>query len=404
MFLFQEICHHINRNRWRSLLLIGVAALMVSCIALYAGNIEKNETALKNLAQAIPVTVQVVGSNGQQNIGLEIENRYIKALLSSDIKAPLYTALAAGNYEEKNRAGAVKSCDTQIIGVNSSDALLLSANEQILYAEGFDKTVFAGEKPVCLVSKDYAAKHKISIGDILRFPLYITKYDGAGAQFRFVEVGQAELQVIGEYQAGSNISTESYNMAVPVQWLHSFVESNGIDYYYTSFQATLKNPLQLNAFKEQMKKNHFREVDINSYEERKGDRLLINDKLFIETSNGIIANISIFRLFQLPFFMLIILLLTFILFLVLRNSRRDMAIACSLGCSKQMCGLRYFAENMILMIAGCIIALPLLLLTIGLAEMLLIYLLFFICAFIGIISALALLLRFDSMELLTKTD
>lgn len=404
MFLFSEILHHINRNRGRSLLLVGVAALMVSCIALYTGTMENNQAALKNLSQAIPVTVQVVGPNGQQQIGLEIDTQHMEALLSSDIVAPLYTALASGNLEEKNRVEAVKSCDTQLIGVNHSDALSLSAQERITYDEGWDETVFTGDQPVCIVSLEYAKTHRVSLGDTLRFPLYISKYEGAGMQFRFVEVGEAALQVVGTYQADSDVSAESANMAVPIRWLYSFVENAGIDYTYTSFQATVKNPLQLNAFKAQMKEKHFREVDPDALDARKGDRLQINDQLFIETADGIQGTIAIFRWFQLPFFLLIILLLTFILFLVLRNARKDMAIACSLGRPKPLCALRYFTENMILMLAGCSISLPVLLLFVAPAGIAAIYLLFLACACVGSALALALLLRFDSLGLLTKID
>ncbi|MEG1427975.1 MAG: hypothetical protein RSC76_09830, partial [Oscillospiraceae bacterium] len=308
------------------------------------------------------------------------------------------------NLEEKNRIGAVKSCDTQIIGINHCDALLLSAKERISYGENWNESVFTSDQPVCIVSEDYAARHRISVGDALRFPLYISKYEGVGTQFRFVAVGEAMLQVIGTYLGGSDISAESANMVVPIRWLHPFVERSGIDYTYTSFRATVKNPLQLNRFKAQMKEKHFHEIDPNTLEERKGDRLQINDKLFIETADGIQGNIAIFRWFQLPFLMLIILLLLFILFLILRSSRKNMAIACSLGQPKGMCALRYFTENIVLMFLGCITTFPVLLITVGRAGIGRIYLLFLACACIGIALALALLLRFDSLELLTKTD
>ena len=71
-----------------------------------------------------------------------------------------------------------------------------------------------------------------------------------------------------------------------------------------------------------------------------------------------------------------------------------------------MCAVRYFCENILLMLLGGIIVLPMLIgvTGIGLWEIITIYMMFLICACIGIFIALYLLLRFDTLAMLTKID
>ena len=407
MFLISEIINHVRRNKGRSFLVCGVAALLISCITLYSGNILNNETMLQNLSQAIPVTMQVVGRSGTEQIGLEIDTKHLDALLSSDIKNPLYTALAGGNIEKENQIGAIKSCDTQIIGVNKIAALSSSVTkEQVSFIDGWDEDAFADTKSVCIVSEAYAARHHVSLGDTLNFPLYVLSYNSDEITFHFVEVEEASLQVVGTYELGETITAEANNMVVPVNWLRPFIENQDIDFNYSSFQCTVRDPLQLNKFKADMREKHFKEVNSDSPEERIGDALQINDKLFIQAADGIQQNLDIFRWFQVPFYALVVIIIIFVLFLILRSSRTDMAIAISLGRTKGMCAVRYFCENILLMLLGGIIVLPMLIgvTGIGLWEIITIYMMFLICACIGIFIALYLLLRFDTLAMLTKID
>lgn len=105
---------------------------------VYAGNIQNNQTALRNLSREIPVTAQVVSRNGALQIGLTIRTRHVDALLSADIREPLYTALAGGNIEPENQVANIKNCDTSITGINSLAAL--TSGEQVVFADGWDAT------------------------------------------------------------------------------------------------------------------------------------------------------------------------------------------------------------------------------------------------------------------------
>jgi hypothetical protein len=405
LFFLSEIRRHIWRNKGRSLLSVGIAALLVSFVGIYIGNIRKNEVALKSLADTITVTAQITNQNGSRLIGLEIMTNRLDALLSADITEPLYTAQAGGNLELINRVEFVKACDTTIIGANSLQALLSVSGEEIIFADGWDETYLEGKEPVCVVSESYAARHDISIGDTLSFPMYIYKFNKDGYTFNFIKVGEPSLTVIGTFQQGSD-SSDTQNMIVPINWLRLFVEESGNTFYYDSARCTIKNPLYLNDFKAYMKEKHFGEAVPKADDRRSGDELIVQDRIFIETASKLQENIKTFRWFQIPFFLIIILLIQLVSFLILRSYRQEMAIASSLGHPKLSGAASYFLETMFLYLSGCILVLPMLMgvAGIGFANMMLIFLLFFICACIGIWVALLLLLRFDTIALLTKID
>ena len=95
-----------------------------------------------------------------------------------------------------------------------------------------------------------------------------------------------------------------------------------------------------------------------------------------------------------------------VVFLVLRSSRHELAIASSLGRPKVQSALARLLAVLALDLLGCIIALPIMVGAAGitLPTALLIGGLFLACGLVGSMVALALLLRFDTLTLLTKVD
>ena len=93
-------------------------------------------------------------------------------------------------------------------------------------------------------------------------------------------------------------------------------------------------------------------------------------------------------------------------YIVLRSTRRDMAISLSLGRPKILSGCACFFGMLIANVCGCAVAVPILLCTAGLAlgQILTICGLYLASSCVGVLLALILLLRFDALELLTKID
>ncbi len=94
------------------------------------------------------------------------------------------------------------------------------------------------------------------------------------------------------------------------------------------------------------------------------------------------------------------------IFLIMRGSQRDMAIACSMGRPKFLIALANFLTAFVTEIVGCLLVLPVILLFANLSPRsgLLICGAFLLCACIGNCIGLALTLRFDALNLLTAVE
>jgi len=247
----------------------------------------------------------------------------------------------------------------------------------------------------------FAEKYGISIGDEVTFPVYLHVY----MDFNMVDypfLGELTMRVIGTYHSEVYPQT----MLVPVDWLRKEADARDVKFYYNNLGAKLKDPLQLNQFKESIPDIPFLEANPESYDEHGGATICVDDEQYINAAETLGQNIVLFKRFQAPFFALVIGLIVLAIFLIMRGSQRDMAISCSLGRSKFLSALSCFLAAFGTELAGCALVFPAMLLLAGLSATgcLLICGAFLLCACLGDALALGMILRFDTLTLLTAVE
>ena len=403
MVILKEMNYIVFRNRGRTALSVCIAALLVCCMSFYLGSIQTAESAEKNLAQVIPVTAQVVSRSGARTVGFEIDENHFANLMKADIKD---TASACANFQEQYRAEDVQGADTSVTAVSGLSALVGVTEESIAFENGYDLSFLERAEPLCVVSQSYAAQYGLNSGDTLSMPFYVTRYNDDGFSLRYEHLGMQGVKIIGVYADSASGSAVPCSMIVSVPWLQTVVKDNNLRFYYSSFRCALRDPMKLNDFKDAMRGAGFAKPDPNAFDERHGDTLVVDDQLFIETAEKLEQNLKVLRWFLAPFFALVIVLVTLVTFLLLRSTRRDMAISLSLGRPKILSGCACFFGMLIANVCGCAVAVPILLCTAGLAlgQILTICGLYLASSCVGVLLALILLLRFDALELLTKID
>ena len=404
MVILKEMNYIVFRNRGRTALSVCIAALLVCCMSFYLGSIQTAESAEENLAQVIPVTAQVVSRSGARTVGFD-ENHFAN-LMKADIKDAVYTASACANFQEQYRAEDVQGADTSVTAVSGLSALVGVTEESIAFENGYDLSFLENAEPLCVVSQSYAAQYGLNSGDTLSMPFYVTRYNDDGFSLRYEHLGMQGVKIIGVYADSASGSAVPCSMIVSVPWLQTVVKENNLRFYYSSFRCALRDPMKLNDFKDAMRGAGFAKPDPNALDERHGDTLVVDDQLFIETAEKLEQNLKVLRWFLAPFFALVIVLVTLVTFLLLRSTRRDMAISLSLGRPKILSGCACFFGMLIANVCGCAVAVPILLCTAGLAlgQILTICGLYLASSCVGVLLALILLLRFDALELLTKID
>lgn len=400
MVILKEMNYIVLRSRGRTALSVCIAALLVCCMSFYLGSIQTAESAEKNLAKVIPVTAQVVSRSGARTVGFEIDENHFANLMKADIKDAVYTASACANFQEQYRA------DTSVTAVSGLSALVGVTEENIAFENGYDLSFLERAEPLCVVSQSYAAQYGLNSGDTLSMPFYVTRYNDDGFSLRYEHLGMQGVKIIGVYADSASGSAVPCSMIVSVPWLQTVVKDNNLRFYYSSFRCALRDPMKLNDFKDAMRGAGFAKPDPNALDERHGDTLVVDDQLFIETAEKLEQNLKVLRWFLAPFFALVIVLVTLVTFLLLRSTRRDMAISLSLGRPKILSGCACFFGMLIANVCGCAVAVPILLCTAGLAlgQILTICGLYLASSCVGVLLALILLLRFDALELLTKID
>ncbi len=395
--MFVQVKYQL-RSRGRSVLVLCIAALLAACMAFYVGNIGVNKAALQSLSDSVPVTVRITSRNGAKTAGLNIEAKLFDHLTEAGVHDVRCTAVAAGAFSPEVRAQEMfLGGDTIVRAGNSLEALELSA-DNLHFADGQNAAFLSGDSAQCVIGEDYAERTGLHPGDTLSLEIYTVRQSMNGTIYQMI--GNAALEIIGTHNAPGGA-----DVILPVNFLRTEAETAGVSFLYDSCSALVDNSTHLKGFKAEMQK-YFMDINPSAEDPNAGDALSVEDELFVKTASRLRQNIALFQSMLVPFFALIIGLVVLTTFLTMRSTRRDMAIARSLGVSKWRCAAPNFISTVLLDMFGCAVILPILSAALHIPALSahVIFGLFTLCAALGTAAALLCLLRFDTLTLLTQVD
>lgn len=387
----------ILRSPLKSILTIIFSISIIIFIGLYINNIKTLETSLKKLSQTIPVTGEICDISGSKTTGLEIDERKGNQIISSQyvVQAKYTIQVVANNINNQN------NISTTLMGCNSIDALPLLYDDNIDFMSGNDSSFLTDDKNNCIVEAEFAKQNNIVLGQEITFSLSIYKYDSG--VYLTDNIDNIKMNVIGIYDYNSATNT---SIIVPVKSLARLVKESGNEVFYDSLKFELKDPGKLNEFKQDVKNIGFSNINSQSVQSVAGNSLIVYDNIYIENASNILDALQMYRLFEIPFIILMFVLYVLVIFLLIKNKQLEMAISLSLGQSKKAVNFNLFLEIEILSILGCLLGvLALVLITdIEIFSLLMIFFGFLILSILGIMLVIKLLMNFDIMQLLSKTD
>ncbi len=387
----------ILRSPLKSILTIIFSISIIIFIGLYINNIKTLETSLKKLSQTIPVTGEICDISGSKTTGLEIDERKGNQIISSQyvVQAKYTIQVVANNINNQN------NISTTLMGCNSIDALPLLYDDNIDFMSGNDSSFLTDDKNNCIVEAEFAKQNNIVLGQEITFSLSIYKYDSG--VYLTDNIDNVKMNVIGIYDYNSATNT---SIIVPVKSLARLVKESGNEVFYDSLKFELKDPGKLNEFKQDVKNIGFSNINSQSVQSVAGNSLIVYDNIYIENASNILDALQMYRLFEIPFIILMFVLYVLVIFLLIKNKQLEMAISLSLGQSKKAVNFNLFLEIEILSILGCLLGvLALAVITdIEIFSLLMIFFGFLILSILGIMLVIKLLMNFDIMQLLSKTD
>lgn len=397
MHFLTQIKYSTVRSPGRSVLLLLVAAVLVTSIGAYLGNLRATQTSLNNLAESIPVTVRVLNRNGTNSNRLAIDIDHYNALTSLDVHDVLCTSIAAGALKESTRSQEPFSGgDTSIVVTNTFDALSTVLIDELIYLEGYSKDFLENDEAACAISERYAQLFGIEMKDDLVIPVYSSTYSPFGV--RYSCLGDQHLRVVAIYPYKEKNGEHSPDMILSVAWLRTVTKSLGVDFCYNSLSVVMNDPFHLTEFKEKLTAIGFTHVSTGEA----SDAISVEDELFIKTAEELRKNLQLYQLFQWPYYGLISVMLMLTVFLVIKDSRRNIAIACSLGESKKSIFFAYFLSTMLIQLVGSCISTVMQSFFIGIQSLdsLVVLLVYLVCACVGTFLALVRIMKFDVISLL----
>lgn len=387
----------ILRSPLKSILTIIFSISIIIFIGLYINNIKTLETSLRKLSQTIPVTGEICDISGSKTTGLEIDERKGNQIIFSQyvVQAKYTIQVVANNINNQN------NISTTLMGCNSIDALPLLYDDNIDFMSGNDSSFLTDDKNNCIVEAEFAKQNNIVLGQEITFSLSIYKYDSG--VYLTDNIDNIKMNVIGIYDYNSATNT---SIIVPVKSLARLVKESGNEVFYDSLKFELKDPGKLNEFKQDVKSIGFSNINSQSVQSVAGNSLIVYDNIYIENASNILDALQMYRLFEIPFIILMFVLYVLVIFLLIKNKQLEMAISLSLGQSKKAVNFNLFLEIEILSILGCLLGvLALALITdIEIFSLLMIFFGFLILSILGIMLVIKLLMNFDIMQLLSKTD
>ncbi len=375
-----EIIREIKVNKLRSILLLLVLLISLTCIGVYFGNIVQNINLLENISDDISVEMQVVNANGTKSNQLTISGDTAKKLLENTTytENEVYTIMALGRDELSEN-----SANIPVVGVSNFD-------------ENFDSL----EENVCVVPKNYAEFNNLKVGDMLTLQIFMYKFTNNDSVFELLPLDKVELEIIDFYE-----SSQSSEIITPIKVLEKLIQNEGEELTYSSFSAKVEDPTNLNEFKLLLSTNGFQEASLSAQEKLYDNNISFDDRLFIETAGPIENMLNMFYMLATPFTLIILILNIVVILMIYRQSLKEIALYFCIGKSiKEIKNLYFYSVliiNAFVSVAGLFV---LLIILHSIIWALGLVLLCFMLTSVGSRLALSMLLKTDFVKHLGSDD
>lgn len=415
MFYLQKAVLNLKRHRLKSLLAVLVCTLIVLFLFLYIGGLQANLRQLADLPQAVPVNARISNLNGTMTSGgLLIQETVIDGLASSPHVTELSYTVQLGTALGRIGKEDVQSMETGdltfpiSLGVNSLSAYPSLPVQNIDFLDGVGPEFLEGEDALCILRDRDLENNHLAVGDTVWLTLFYPTYPTDRYDLTYQWLGEFEVRIAGSYGEVLDGGEESRppQIIFPSKWLRKMYRQAGVMFFADSARFRVADPLELNAFKAEMKGLRLMSVISQAQHSHRGIALTVNDETFVRAAGRLMDNIALMRVFT-PFVCATVCLVGFVVsYLLLQSRKPEIAVMRSLGMSGKSCFALLFLENTALnLMGGALGTLSAALLTeISVPLTAAVTGLFFVCYMAGTAAALKLLGRFSVMAVLSALE
>lgn len=352
MFYLHIILCNIKRNKWKSIITVGICIFVFFLLNLYLNNIYNYKMQLKELSNISPVYCRVSNLSGSSEVGLKISEDLIKKLESStkikDITFSVRMVAGVGEFPIENWK---EKLNLSVVGANSTTAISGISLEGIHMEEEVDD-FFTSSKSICIINKSVMEKNSLKVGDVVILNLYYQYYDEK-ENLHYAPLELLRVEITGTMDLFSTYTEQlPPDILIPFDVARKVFHQNRIDFYADSASFYVADPLQLNDFKEEMKSFGLLERVPTTTRSYEGIALAVRDMTFRTLASQLRQGIDALEGFF-PFIFTIVIFIGYITSFLLINSRqKEYALMRALGAGKGKCFFIFLLEQFFLIILG----------------------------------------------------
>ncbi len=335
--MYHYIITSIRRQKNRSILVIAVNCVLAILLNLYFGLTDSYRNQLTDLAANTPIKCTVTNPDGTMEVGIAVSSDILRGLQEAEqIRDLDCSAQMKAGFGEFAIEDWEAHLNLAVCAVNKSDSSVLPEEIGIRYLEGWDDMVFSGDAQVCVLAKSDMEKQGYTCGDEITLTLYYFFYDEK-EELQYKELPPTSMQIVGEIDDSDPKAAMEYpNVLLPFQTAWNLVEENQAAFTADAVSFYVKDPLALNAFKEEM--GQIGESGL--FEVYKGDgakfshkgtALYVLDGIFITMADRLKTAIRILTSFVLPIGILVFIVGYVISHLLAAGRVKEFALFRSLG-------------------------------------------------------------------------
>lgn len=348
----------LKRRKAANLITIGLSVMLVLLLNLYFGSIRSYRKQLSDLAQNLPIYCQVTNLNGSLGNGLFISEQILDGLQqSAHVKDLSYmTILMAGEGDFKDVEYS-KYLTLHLVGANRAEAVGELTNDMIHMETGNADELLSSDRMECIVNENVLKKRGWKVGDKIVLKCYY--YDPA-SELHKIEIhpmgGTVEVTIVGTME---NITGKTNAIAtdviLPAKAARNIFEQFGLKFFADTITFHVKDPLNLNAFKADMREIGLMETSAEAMGSYTGRALTVRDANFIASATDLRHHIELMSFFF-PAVCILVLLIGYVVSYLSGNSRRDeFALLRLQGVDTRKSSVLFLSEQMILVLIGNLI-------------------------------------------------
>lgn len=345
---------NIVRHKLKSVLTIFVGLILTLLLSIYFGNLYSYQQQLNDLAENTNIYCQVVNLDGSRKNGLDISEALVDSLQNSDfLKEPAFTlgmTAGIGEFEKEDWGIHV---NTNILGANTLEAVDGMESEAIRYMEGWEEKFFYTEEYVCIASEEWMEKNKYHVGDEVELNLYYYVYDDVMYSTELNQLGLETVRIVGTMkEIASAESVGLTDLIVPLPAVRQIFREKETQFYCDSASFYVRNPLELNEFKQEMERIGLLPCSLGTTISFKGTALVMNDNIFISLASNILQSLHLLWMFFPVIFVAILFVGYIVSYLLCNGRQKEIALLRILGIRKIGIVSMFWLEQLVNLMTG----------------------------------------------------